>query len=283
MRKRPKVIRIHSENNLFQYADALRRNRVKRGRYRAFFVEGVASITRAVDHGWPIQYLLYTDQARLSDWARGIIDLAAAEAHLQMPLDLLASLSEKPEPSELLAIVRMPDDDLARILLQSDLLVIVLDRPSNHGNLGTIIRSCDALGVHGVVMTGHAVDLYDPRTIRASVGSLFSLPVVRIKSPRHLASWFERLRADCASTQVIGTSAKAERDVIETDLTRPTVLVIGNETVGLSRRLRELCDHMVRIPMSGSATSLNVACATSILLYEANRQRRRKIHKTDLL
>ena len=91
--------------------------------------------------------------------------------------------SNKSEPSELLALVAMPADDLDRIPLSPDLLVVAFDRPASPGNLGSIIRSCDALGAHGVIMTGHSVDLYDPETISASVGSLFALPVVRLPSP----------------------------------------------------------------------------------------------------
>ena len=124
-----------------------------------------------------------------------------------------------------------------------------------------------------VIVTGHAVDLYDTRTIRASVGSVFAIPVVRLPSHNELAVWLEMLRS-LFGVQVVGTSAKATRDILDADLSRPTVLAIGNETIGLSRSYRGLCDEMYRIPMYGSATSLNVASAASILLYEADRQRR---------
>jgi TrmH family RNA methyltransferase len=270
---RPQVIQVRSENNLYQHVEVLKRNRVKRRRYGEFFVEGVIPIERALEHGWGVKYCLYSAEVRLSKWAQDILARSRAQAHLELTPELMGQLSDKEEPSELLAILEMPENDLSRIPVEQGSLVVVLDRPSNHGNLGTIIRSCDALNAGGLVMTGHGVDLYDPRTIRASVGSLFALPVVRLASYRDLIPWIDSLKVRAGDLQVIGTSAKAAVDIVDVDLTRTTILIVGNETRGLSANYRALCDSVVRIPMRGSATSLNVACATSILLYEADRQR----------
>ena len=151
---------------------------------------------------------------------------------------------------------------------------MLFDRPASPGNLGTLIRSADALGADGLVITGHAADLYDPETISASVGTLFTLPTVRVASPRELEPWFAQIREQIGPFEFVGSSAKAEHEITEHDWTRPTLLVIGNETVGMSAHYRELCDVIVKIPIGGSATSLNVACAASILLYEIQRQRR---------
>jgi TrmH family RNA methyltransferase len=125
-----------------------------------------------------------------------------------------------------------------------------------------------------VIVTGHAVDLYDTRTIRASVGSIFALPAIRLASHNELMAWAASLRGRMRDLQIVGTSAQAEQRVATADFTRPTILVIGNETRGLSRGYKALCDQMVQIPMRGAASSLNMACATSILLYEIDRQRR---------
>jgi len=270
----PQTIHVRSENNAFQHVEVLKRNRTKRQAYGECFVEGVIPLTRALDYGWELHTLVYASGVRLSKWAQEIVNRSTAETHLALSPALMARLSDKEDPSELLAVFATPPDALSRIPLHEHLLVVAFDRPSNHGNLGTIIRSCDALGADGLVITGHAVDLYDTRTIRASVGSLFSLPVIRLSSYRDLAVWRDKIAAQLKGTQIVGTSAKAEVDVAEVDLTGPTVLVIGNETVGLSNNYRAICQQMVRIPMSGAASSLNVANAASILLYEARRQRK---------
>ena len=269
-----KTVRIYSENDDYQYLEALRRNRAKRHRAGEFVVEGVRQLNQALANGWTINAFLYSPDRPLSDWAAGILARSRARAHLELPLPLLEKLSGKDEASELLALVAMPDDDLARIPLREDLLVVVFDRPASPGNLGTVIRSCDALGVHGLVVTGHAADVYDPETISATTGSLFALPVVRAPAPGDLLPWFETIRRTIGPFQLVGSSARATVELTRHDFTRPTILVVGNETWGLSAAYRELCDAIVAIPIGGSATSLNVACAASILLYEIGRQRR---------
>jgi TrmH family RNA methyltransferase len=270
----PRTLHIRSADNDFQHVEVLKRNRTKRHQYGEFFVEGVIPLTQAVAHDWPIRSLIYADGVRLSQWAREMLDAAQAETHLALAPELMEQLSDKEDPSELLAVCAMPPDDPGRIEIKDDLLVVVLDRPSNYGNLGTVIRSCDAFGVGGVIVTGHAVDLYDTRTIRASVGSLFALPVLRLPSHNELLSWVASLRPRLAGLQIIGASAHAAQRVTAAHFDRPTILAIGNETRGLSRSYKDLCDHMVHIPMQGAASSLNVACATSVLLYEIDRQRR---------
>ncbi len=267
------VSRIYSENAEFQQIETLSRNRAKRNRSAEFFVEGVRAITQAVRNNWTINALVYTREKRLSDWAEGVIARTGAKAHYELPFHLMQKLSQKEETSELIAIAAMRDDELSRIPESDHLLAVVFDRPANPGNLGTVIRSCDALGVDGVVITGHSVDLYDPETIRASTGSVFCVPAVRLPSHSELIPWLDGLKRRLSRLQVVGTSAKAQIPIQDHDFTVPTVLLVGNENHGLSEQYKGLCDAMVTIPMYGSATSLNVACAASILLYEVARQR----------
>ncbi|MEW5828481.1 MAG: RNA methyltransferase [Chloroflexota bacterium] len=268
------LIKIHTENSDFQHIETLRRNRAKRARSGEFFVEGVRAITQAVAHGWEFSALAYSREKRLSDWAEGIIATAGAKKHFELPLRLMDKLSQKEDASELIALVSMPADELTRIPVGNVPLVVVLDRPSSPGNLGTVIRSCDALGADGLVVTGHAADLYDPETIRATTGSFFSLPSVRLPSHKALLPWIEGLKMQFDTLQIVGTSARADTAVHQHDLTLPTILLVGNETAGLSDAYQALCDVMLAIPMSsGSASSLNMACAASILLYEVSRQR----------
>lgn len=251
----------------------LRRNRQKRQHFRELFVEGVRPINLALAHGWTINAFLYAPESGLSDWATGILRQSPAATHFELPPGLMRKLSEKTDTSELIALVAMPEDDLARIPVRHDLLVVVADRPQNPGNLGTLIRSCDALGVDGVVISGHAVDLYDQETIRASTGSLFAIPVVRLPSPGTLLSWIDGAAATVGTVQIVGSDEKAATRVWDHDFTAPTVLLVGNETWGLSAGYRDLCTAMVRIPIGGAASSLNVANAASIVLYEIARQR----------
>ena len=273
---RPKVKRVVNENNDFQRVEVIKRNREKRTKYQEFFVEGVKSINYAIENNWKIRSFLYSKEKPLSDWAKDILRRSTAESHLELPLKLMEKLSDKDEEtSELIAVVTMAKNDLSRIKIKEDLLVVVFDRPSSHGNLGTLIRSCEALKVDGLIITGHAVDLYDPKTIRASMGTFFAVPIIRLPSHHELAPWFSQLKARLPAFQIVGTTSKADHLAEEVDFTGPTVLLIGNETFGLSNSYKEICDDFCRIPMYGKITSFNVSCAASIMLYEIDRQRRK--------
>lgn len=271
---KPVVIRISKENAYFQQVESLRRKREKRQKHGEFFVEGVRPINQALKYNWSIKAFLYAPENGLSDWARNILKHSPAETHVELTSTLLEKLSNKTEPSELLAVVAMPEDDLVRIPIREHMLVAIFDRPASPGNLGTIIRSCDALQVDGLIISGHSVDLYDPETISASTGSFFALPIVRLPSHKELQPWLATINQQIGNVQVVGSDEKGSITLDECDFSRPTLLVIGNETWGMSAAYRELCDTIVRIPIYGSASSLNVACATSIILYEIDRQRR---------
>jgi TrmH family RNA methyltransferase len=266
-------MRITTRNARFQQWQALLTNRTKRQRSREFLVQGVRPITLAVERGWPVRALAYNAGAPLSAWASGLLDAVRAERVAMAP-ELLAELGEKNEDvPELIAVLEIPGDDLGRIPVPGNFLGVLFDRPTSPGNIGSIIRSADAFGAHGVVVTGHAADVYDPRSVRASTGSLFAVPTVRVPSPPQVAAWVEQHRAAGTPVRIVGTDERGDADVFDHDLTAPTLLLIGNETTGLSAAWRDLADRMVRIPMAGSASSLNAANAATAVLYEAARQR----------
>ena len=152
-------------------------------------------------------------------------------------------------------------------------LVVLFDRPASPGNLGSLIRSCDALGADGLLVTGHATDVYDPECVRASTGSLFSVPVVRIHQQAVLNNWLGTFRERWPTLQQVGADEAGPCRLDEHDFRAPTLLLLGNETWGLSAGYKAQCDVLVHIPMHGAASSLNVASAGSILLYEIARQR----------
>ncbi len=267
--------RIHSKNADFQKFEVLKTNRNKRHRYGEFFVEGVRNINEAIRNGWRISAFLYSPDKPLSRWARGILDSVEADTVFELPAALMEELSGKEDTSELLAVIRMREDDTSGLRLSDKPVLALLDRPSNRGNLGTIIRSCDALGVEALLITGHAVDLYDPDTVVSTMGSLFSVPVVRMAENAEAERFFLQMKERYPDFAIIGTSAHAETALFDIDMDRPLLFLIGNETDGLSSRYLERCDVVGRIPhaLDSAATSLNVACAATAMFYEAIRQR----------
>lgn len=267
--------RICAKNAQYQKFEVLKSNRNKRYKYNEFFVEGVRNINEAIKNHWTIISFIYSFQTDLSNWAQDVIDSNPTKENFELTQDLLRDLSSKDDTSELLAVVKMRQDDTNQIILSECPIIAIFDRPSNKGNLGTIIRSCDALGVDGLIITGHCVDLYDTDVIVSSMGSFFKVPVIRMPENSTILKWIEELRYMYNKLLVIGTSANAEKCLFELDLTNPVIFLIGNETVGLNNSLKELSDIMTTIPMSNSssASSFNVSCASTVMFYEAIRQR----------
>jgi TrmH family RNA methyltransferase len=269
MAAKPPALRVTSRNAAFQQWQALLSNRVKRQRAREFIVQGVRPITLAVERGWPVDAMIYDISRPLSQWAQDML-VASGAQRVAMAPELLRELGEKDDGvPEMVAVGAMPPDDFSRISPSADLLAVVFDRPASPGNIGTVIRAADAFGAHGLIVTGHAADPYDPKSVRASTGSLFAVPVVRADSQPDVISW-----ARTWSGAIVGTDEKGEADIADTDLTGPAVIVIGNETTGLSAAWRQACDVVARIPITGAASSLNAAGAATVVLYEAARQRR---------
>lgn len=271
---------VHSRNQAFQKAETLKRNRKKRNKLGEFFVEGVRSISAAVDYGWKFSGIYFSEGADLSAWGHDILHRAHCKHFYSVDPELLKELSDKEDGSELVATVNMMPDNLKRIDSGSASIFVLFDRPASPGNLGTSLRSCDAFGVSGVFITGHATDLYHPQTVRGSMGSLFAIPVVRKERLSDLEHWIAERRSEPGGLQIVGTSANANCQLGEYSSPAPVLLIVGNETQGMSEACSEICDTVVGIPQSGYASSLNVSCALSVVLYHLNRDRQESIQVT---
>ena len=269
--------RIQRRNARFQQWEALLRSRTKRTRSGEMLLQGVRPISQAIENGWDVRALLTDGRERPSRWAAALLESAPA-AVVELAPELMADLGEREDgPPELLAVVALPSDDPVRLDLVLDRadappVVVVFDRPASPGNIGSLARTADALGASALVTTGHSADAWDPAAIRASTGSLLALPTLRLPSHRELLDLVERRRAAGEAWQVVGLDEAGGRTLAQVDLAVPLVLVVGNETTGMSAGWREACDLVAEIPMGGSASSLNAAVAGSIALYERRRQ-----------
>jgi TrmH family RNA methyltransferase len=258
--------RIDAVNDEVQLLSSLLTNRAKRHRRRRLVVQGVRAIDAAIEHGWKVHQLLTPTGRRLSSWARGVIARRPTAEHVDLAPEAFAHLAGKEEPGELLAVVELRNTSLASVALDERALVLVLEQPANPGNVGSIVRSADALGATAVVVTGHAADPYDPRAVRASIGSVFAIPVALAPSIAAVIDRWPDLR-------VVGADENGT-PLARTDLARPLAIAFGSETRGLSRTARESCAALAAVPMSGNASSLNVAAAAAIMLYEVARRAR---------
>lgn len=270
-----KVEKIYTKNASYQKFEVLRSNRNRRYKYQEFLIEGVRNINQAIAKGWNIKSFLYSNERNLSDWAKGVINSTSTEINYELPEILLKDLSGKEDTSEIVAVAGMREDDLNTITLSKNPMIALFDRPSNKGNLGTIIRSCDALGVECLILTGHAVDLYDPDVIVSTMGSFFNMQVIRVPETQKVLDFMVKLKKQYPTLQTIGTTAHKEYPIYDLNLSGPVLFMLGNETDGLSRAFKDSCDILTTIPMAESsyATSFNVGCAATVMFYEASRQR----------
>lgn len=176
------------------------------------------------------------------------------------------ALSDTVTPAGLVAVCEMPTTRLEDVLAGSPRLVAVAVEIGEPGNAGTVIRIADAMGAAAVILAGHAVDPYNGKCLRASAGSIFSVPVVAAPDAHAAVT---ALRA--AGLQVLATTLNGETPLDEVDLAARTAWLFGSESHGLPDGVVAQADHRVRIPMSGGAESLNVAAAAAICLYQSAR------------
>jgi 23S rRNA (uridine2479-2'-O)-methyltransferase len=243
----------------FQVLDALNRNRRKRRQRKEFLVHGVRAIDAARAQGWPITRVVARRGDAHSWWMNRLV--GEVPEVVELPPGLFDELSGRDEPAEVIAVAKLVPGSLDSIAGGGPLLV--LDRPASPGNLGTLIRSADAFGCAGVVLLGRSADPFDPRCVRATQGSLFAVPVVELGGAAELAPWLR-----VSGRRVLGLDERGPTPIGVAVDGAPVALVVGNEQRGLAAAARELCDELVRIPMTSTrATSLNAAVAGSIALY----------------
>lgn len=256
---------LSPRNPLVQGARLLARDRKEREQRGAAVLEGIRLAEEAVAAGVTLAYALYSPELGAKE--RGAA-LLAALAERRVPLhpvsaETLTRVADTQTPQGILAIFQ---PRLWRIEEIGPGLVVVLDNLQDPGNLGTIIRSLEALGGAGLVMAGGA-DPFNPKVIRSAMGSLFRLPLVKLEIGLALTALREQGRP------VYVADAGGELLPWTADLRASSVLVIGNEGNGPSETARQLADGIISIPMPGPTESLNAGVAASLLIYEALRQR----------
>jgi RNA methyltransferase, TrmH family len=245
------------------------RLRKNREREAVFFVEGIRAVWEAIEQQAPIERLLVAPGLLDSDSATRLVE---TQERLGLPSTHLGaaafrSLSEREHPTGLAAIVRTGFTTLSKLVVPEDSIVVALDRPSGPGNLGAIVRTADSVNASGVVLMGDSADPYDPQAVRASMGSIFSIPLARAADLEETLAW-----AANRGLQVITTSAHAQTEHTSVRYRLPLLLVLGSESHGLSPDALQRGEFSVRIPMRGRASSLNLAVAAGVLLFEIRRQ-----------
>ncbi|MCW7493141.1 RNA methyltransferase [Leptospira sp. 2 VSF19] len=268
--KRP--FKISVRNSEFQILSALRTNRSKRSQEKEVFVEGTEGIKQLIEAGWEITRILFRDGVKLSHWGESILKKYSSAKQFEVSSDLFGELSEKENPSELMVTAKIRHYDFSDLKVEKKEkpFYLLFDRPSDLGNFGSILRSADAFQVDFVFVLGHSIDVYDPKVVRSSLGSLFHTKLIFVESISQWESFLKSEKERCG-LQIVGTDSLGSSSLRNQNLKPPILIILGNEAKGMSVHLKSLCDFIVNIPMFGVVNSLNVSCAGSILLWEVTK------------
>lgn len=231
-----------------------------------FVAEGLKAIGQALESHARVIELLYSEELLVSDYGVELVktfsDIEGIEV-LEVSASVFESLARKEKPQGIAAVIHQKWATFVDFNAEDPGLFVAVDSIQNPGNLGTILRTCDAVGAKSLVLLNYSTDPYDPVAVKASMGSVFTVPLIRATSEDFL-DW-----ANKTSLPIIGTSDKARQSCFTYQYPNPCVVLMGSEREGLPPELVTHTTEMLGIPMEGSADSLNISVATGIILYQA--------------
>lgn len=244
---------------------AMKKHRDETG---TFLAEGLKLVIDAIDLGWNIRTLIYAKGQRGKPQVEKIAALTVARGGLVLEVSdkVLTAITRRDNPQAVIAVFEQKLMPLGAVKIRPDETWVALDRVRDPGNLGTIIRTSDAAGASGVILIGDTVDPFSTETVRATMGSIFAVPLVRA-SEQEFLTWSAK-----AAPLLVGSHLQGSVDYRAIKYNnQPVVLLMGNEQAGLPDTLAMACGKLARIPQSGRADSLNLAIATGVMLFEARR------------
>ncbi|RUU28138.1 RNA methyltransferase [Mesorhizobium sp. M6A.T.Ce.TU.016.01.1.1] len=239
-----------------------------RDQQNAFMAEGLKLVIDALDLGWSIRTLVFAKAGRGNAAVEKVAarTVAAGGTVLEVSEKVLVAITRRDNPQMVVGVFSQKFLPLKDIRAQDGDVWVALDRVRDPGNLGTVIRTVDAVGAKGIILVGETTDPFSVETVRATMGSIFAVPVAKA-TPETFLAWRKSFPG-----LVAGTHLKGAVDYRSVDFSKgPVLLMMGNEQHGLPDSLAESCDRLLRIPQAGRADSLNLAVATGVMLFEIRR------------
>lgn len=243
-------------------------NKKDREQSGTFMAEGLKLVIDALELGWAIRTLVYAKAAKGKPLVEQVAARTVAKGGLVLEVSekVLSSITRRDNPQMVVGIFEQRWTPLEDLRPSQGMTYVALDRVRDPGNLGTIIRTADAAGASGVILVGECTDPFSLETVRATMGSVFAVPLARA-TIEELFAWQKRSGAQVVATHLAGA---VDYRTVNYEK-KPTVLLMGNEQSGLPEALAKSADRLVRIPQQGRADSLNLAVATAVMLFEARR------------
>lgn len=237
-----------------------------RDQQNAFIAEGLKLVIDALDLGWTIKTLIFANLGNAAVEKVAARTVASGGDVLEVSEKVLTAITRRDNPQAVVGVFSQRFVPLKDVRPKGNDVWVALDRVRDPGNLGTVIRTVDAVGAKGIILVGETTDPFSLETVRATMGSIFAVPVAKT-TPEAFLAW----RKDFGGT-VAGTHLKGAVDYRSVDFgNRPVLLMMGNEQQGLPDNLADACDKLLRIPQTGRADSLNLAVATGVMLFEIRR------------
>lgn len=264
------IVEISSaENAVIKHIKQLSRRKY-RDKHKEYMIEGVRILCDALENKQKIKYAVFCDALyRAADGENLLNQLAEQGVKVYRTTEkLYGEIAETESPQGIMAILPRKEIGLEQLTKKKGSFFIVIDQVQDPGNLGTIIRTADSAGVDAILLTKGCVDLYNPKTIRATMGSIFHLPILMLEDSQEGISFLKNNQI-----KILTTSLNAVSYHYEIDYQQNVAIVVGNEANGVSYTWMDSADVLIKIPIQGKAESLNVSVAASIVLYEAVRQR----------
>ena len=258
-----------NHNPLIRRIKRLQAQSRTRRKQNAFIVEGAVFVSRAAESDRGIETLLYCEALLTEDVGWSIVrQMQADNVHcVGVTQQVLEHVSQRNNPDGLAAIVTGGRIDVASLEAGKTDIFVCLSDISDPGNLGTILRTIDSTGASGCILVGDSTDPYHPRAVRASRGSLFSVRVAHAADMDAICTWARQHKV-----HTVATSARGGQSYWQASYPPPLLLILGSEHEGLTQATLDEADQLVTIPMCGTMSSLNVAVAASLLLYEIGRR-----------
>ncbi|MDR7034411.1 RNA methyltransferase [Mesorhizobium sp. BE184] len=239
-----------------------------RDQQNAFMAEGLKLVIDALDLGWQIRRLVFAKAGRGNAAVEKVAarTVAAGGTVLEVSEKVLSAITRRDNPQMVVGVFTQRYQPLKDVRPSNGDVWVALDRVRDPGNLGTVIRTADAVGAKGIILVGDTTDPFSVETVRATMGSVFAMPVAKATIEAFLA-WRRTFPG-----LVAGTHLKGAVDYRSVDFSKgPVLLMMGNEQQGLPEELASTCDKLLRIPQAGRADSLNLAVATGVMLFEIRR------------
>lgn len=263
------MIQITSmKNPLIKEIKSLYRKK-DRLRGRAFIIEGIKIIEEAINNGYPIKNVIYTDQLLNTEGGTEFFEKIKELNNLvYVSSNIFKEISDTENPQGILGIASFEHKILNDMIIIEKPFLLLLDGVQDPGNMGTIIRTADAFNVNGIIITDGCVDPYNPKVVRATMGSIFRVPLYYTSN-----GTIELNKLKEMNIKIFATSLEGSVPIYDADFNDGFVMVIGNESKGVSQDIFSISDKLIKIPMPGKSESLNAGVAASIIMYEVMKQR----------